>query len=534
MATKKGLDREEIRQQCEASLWVYANTVEPHRVYGECHKRLFDWWQQNYEGGDGTFDNLLALYPRDHQKSHCMAVFASWIITKDPATSILYVSATATLAEAQLYDIQNILTSKIYSLLWPEMVNKEEGKRERWNTTQIMVDHPRRKEAGTRDATVHAVGLGGTITGLHCSILMKDDVVVPDNAYTEEARRKVAAQCSQLASILTTGGREFCVGTRYHPKDHYADLKEMLEDVFDENGEVVEERAVYEILEEPVEKDNVFLWPKEYVTEDAGRSGRIKSYGFDWQELARKKAKYLDKTQFFAQYYNNPNDMENQRIDRSRFVYYDQKHLTMEGGVWYMGGTLHSDMSKRRLNVYAGIDFAFSKAVRADYTCIVVVGVDHEFNIYILDIVRFKTNKMDEYFEHVLTAHSKWDFRMLRAEVTAAQETIVEYLKDRAKQSGMALKIDAHRPNKYMGAKEERIAAALDPRYQNMQVYHFKGGYCNLLEEELMLDNPPHDDIKDTLAIVLSGNIVKPGRNVGQRGDNVVPIKFHSRFGGVL
>lgn len=529
--TKKLQDREGIRQACEDSLWLYANTVEPHRVYGECHKALFDRWQYSYEnqGCEGVFDNLLALYPRDHQKSHCMAVFASWIITKDPAVSIMYVSATAGLAEAQLYDIQRILDSKLYRILWPEMTNPDEGKRERWNTTEIMVDHPRRKEAGVRDATVFAAGITTNITGRHCKILMKDDVVVPDNAYTEEGRRKVAAACSQMASILTTGGREFCVGTRYHPKDHYNDLKEMTEDVFDANGEVIGDQRVYEIIEQPVEHEGEFLWPKEFVDEN----GKTVSYGFDWKELARKKAKYLDKTQFFAQYYNNPNDMENQRIDRSRFVYYEPTRLRNEGGVWFYDGGLHGNGEKRRLNVYAGIDFAFSKAARADYTCIVVIGVDYEFNIYVLDIVRFKTNQMEEYFQNVLSAHSKWDFRMLRAEVTAAQETIVEYLKDRARRSGMALRIDSHRPNKYMGAKEERIAAALEPRYQNMQVLHFKGGYCNLLEEELMLDNPPHDDIKDTLAIVVSGNITKPGRNMG-RQDNVVHINYHSRFGGAI
>lgn len=526
----KKTDIEAIRQRCEDSLWAFANIIEPHRIYGECHKELFDWWQQNYEQhGETSFDNLLALYPRDHQKSHCMAVFAAWVITKDPAVAIIYVSATAGLAEAQLYDIQNILTCKLYSILWPEMVNADEGKRERWNTTQIMVDHPLRKEAGTRDPTVRAVGLGANTTGFHCNVLMKDDVVVPDNAYTEEARRKVAAQCSQLASILTTGGREFCVGTRYHPKDHYHDLKEMIEEVYDDTGEIVGERKVYDILEEPVEKDGVFLWPKEF--RDVG--GKTVHFGFDWNELARKKAKYLDKTQFFAQYYNNPNDMENQRIDRSRFVYYEPSRLKNEGGIWYYDGGLHGNGEKRRLNVYAGIDFAFSKAARADFTCIVVIGVDYEFNIYVLDIIRFKTNQMEEYFQNVLSAHSKWDFRMLRAEVTAAQETIVEYLKDRARRSGMALRIDSHRPNKYMGAKEERIAAALEPRYQNMQILHFKGGYCGLLEEELMLDNPPHDDIKDTLAIVVSGNITKPGRSQG-RQDNVIPINYHSRFGGVI
>lgn len=192
-------------------------------------------------------------------------------------------------------------------------------------------------------------------------------------------------------------------------------------------------------------------------------------------------------------------------------------------------------MNNRRLNVYAGIDFAFSMSKKADFTCIVVIGVDYDFNIYLLDIERFKTNKMETYFENVLSMHSKWEFSTLRAEVTVAQETIVEYLKDRAKREGMVLKIDSHRPNKYQGAKEERIAAALEPRYQNGQIFHFKGGYCTMLEEELMLENPPHDDLKDTLAIVVSGDIKKPSKRRGQQEEtSVTHISYHPRFGGVV
>lgn len=511
---------DEIREACLSSLYTFACTVEPHRVWGDVHKDLFNWWQASYEGKlpEGNIENLLALLPRDHQKSHCMAVLSAWLITLDPAITIIYVSATSYLSEQQLTDIKNILDSKLYRTLWPDMIHPEEGKRDTWNNNEIVVDHPRRKEEGVRDATVLAAGLTTNTTGLHCAVLMKDDVVVPDNAYTDEGRRKVAAATSQLASVLTTGGWEFVVGTRYHPRDHYNDLKEMKEEVYSDDGEVVEEQKVYAVFEKVVEENGIFLWPKEYRGTDG------KPFGFDWKELARKKAKYLDRTQFFAQYYNNPNDMENQQISRDKFLYYEQRHLEERLGTWWING--------RRLNVYAGMDFAFSLSKKADSTCIVIIGIDYDFNIYVLDIYRFKTKTTETYFSNLLAAQSKWGFRNLRAEVTAAQDVIVQYLKDRAKSEGMVLNIDSHRPNRYTGAKEERIAAALEPRYQNGQVFHFKGGYCSMLEEELMLENPPHDDIKDTLAIVVSGDIRKPLRRSGE-ASNVQNIQYHPRFGGV-
>lgn len=510
--TKTNKDRlQELREACVADLWTFARVVEPHRVYGEIHEKLFKWWQ--YEAGD----NSLCLLPRDHQKSHCMAVLGAWLITRDPSITILYISATSYLAQQQLRDIKNILTSKVYALLWPEMLNEEEGKREKWTNTEICVDNPKRKEAGVRDSTVFTAGLTTNTCGLHCKVILKDDVVVPDNAYTEEGRRSVAAACSQLASILTTGGKEYCVGTRYHPKDHYNDLKEMTEEVFTSDGDLIDTRNVYSIFEYQVETAGKFLWPKQFQAETG------KPFGFDFAELARKKAKYIDVAQFWAQYYNDPNNIENARLSRDKFQYYNKEQLAHANGVW----TYHGN----RLNIYAAVDFAYSTAIKADSTCIVVVGINHKGDIYVLDINRFKTNKMDTYFQAILEMYNKWDFIKLRAEVNAAQETIVEYIQDRARQLGMGLKVEKFRPNKYMGAKEERIKAVLEPRYDNLEVWHYKGGYTDMLEEELLQANPKHDDIKDTLASVCSMEMRKP--QMRREENNVLPFKAHSRFGGV-
>jgi hypothetical protein len=513
-STQKRKEQQEyIRKQCEADLWTFAQVVEPRRCYGEVHEELFKWWQ--YKAGD----NSLCLLPRDHQKSHCMAVLAAWLITRDPSVTILYISATSYLAQQQLRDIKQILTSKIYRSFWPEMLKKEEGQREKWTNTEICVDHPIRLEEGVRDSTVFTAGLTTNTTGLHCKVILKDDIVVPENAHTEEGRRSVDQACSQLASILTTGGSEFCVGTRYHPKDHYDALKEMKEEVFDNDGEITGNRNVYKIFERQVETNGDFLWPKQYRGDDG------KAFGFDHQELARKKAKYLDSAQFFAQYYNNPNDTENARISRERFQYYKREHVEQRNGIWYHKGN--------RLNVYAAIDFAYSMSVKADYTCIVVIGIDFRGDVYVVDIERFKTNKMETYFQNVLDMHSKWEFMKLRAEVSVAQEAIVQYIQDRAKDMGMALKVDRFRPTRALGTKEERIKAVLEPRYENQEVWHYKGGFIPMLEEELLQANPRHDDLKDCLASCVSMETVRP-RARRENEDNVIQFSTHKRFGGFV
>ena len=200
MATDK---LQELREACINDLHTFATIVNPDRVYGDVHIELFRWLQYN------DHDHKLTLLPRAHQKSHVGAVVAAWEITRNPATTILYISGTSDLAEDQIYAIKNILTCKIYRKLFPEMINKDENKREKWTTTRISVDHPLRKKEGIRDATVLAAGLTTNITGKHADIIIKDDVVIPKNAYTEEGRTQVEAQCSQLASIANPGAVEY-------------------------------------------------------------------------------------------------------------------------------------------------------------------------------------------------------------------------------------------------------------------------------------------------------------------------------------
>ena len=500
---------EEIRQLAEADLYTFACLVNPQYMYGELHKEVFRWIQSS------EAPNQLLLLPRAHLKSHCVAVWTAWWMTKFPETTILYISATSTLAESQLYAIKNILTSKQYTLYWPEMIEREEGKREKWSASAIALDHPKRKEEGIRDMTLTTAGLSTNTTGWHADVIVADDVVVPDNAYTEDGRRKCSASMSQMASILNTGGSIKACGTRYHPTDQYDIWKAQMMPIYDENDDIVDEVPVWEIKEHVVETNGSFLWPR--ATRPDG-----KKFGFDWKELGRIKAMYTDTVQYYAQYYNNPNDPDSARINRNKFQYYDQKFLKRMGGVWHY-------MTKP-LNVYAAMDFAYSLKHKADYTALVVIGVDPDNHVYIMHIDRFKTNKISEYFRVISEAHATWDFRKLRAEVTAAQSVIVRDLKDYITKDGLRLSIDEHRPNRHEGTKEERIASALEHRYDNLSVWHYRGGYIPVLEEELVLARPPHDDVKDALAAAVE--VAVPPRRMRSRDTENV-IQFNKRFGGI-
>ena len=511
--------KDQIRLAAESDLEAFIKLVHPQRLLGSVHKELIRWWTRQ-----DAKSHQMTLLPRDHMKSALIAFRVAWEITKDPTIRVLYISSTANLAEKQLGFIKQILTSPIYRKYWPDMVEDDVGKREKWTNSEISIDHPLRKKEAVRDPTVFTGGLTTSLTGLHCDIAVLDDAVVQENAYTEDGREKVRTQYSLLSSIEGADARELVVGTRYHPKDLYQDLIEKQVELYDDTGELISEEALYELFERRVEDvgdgTGQFLWPRQQRYDG-------KWFGFDQSILARKRAQYLDKTQFRAQYYNDPNDSSSAAISPDYFQYYDRARLSRNGGRWFYAGS--------RINVFAAVDFAYSIRLKSDYTAIVVVGVDHKNNIYILDIDRFKTNLISDYFQRILTLHQKWDFRKIRCEVTSAQQIIVKDLKENyIRPFGLALAVEEHKPTRHEGTKEERLEATLQPKYANRQMWHYHGGNCQILEEELVLQNPPHDDVKDALASVI-GIIQPPSTAASNQVSELWQQRgvINSRFGGI-
>ena len=386
--------RQEIIERALNDLNFFIKLIHPDRVLGQVHEELNNWCTRQE-----AKTHQLILLPRDHQKSAMAAYRVVWEITKNPAIRVLYLSATSNLAKKQLKLIKDILTCDKYRFYWPEMVTQEEMKREKWTETEISVDHPRRKKEYVRDPTVFIAGLTTTITGLHCDIIVQDDVVVDDNAYSNDGREKVRTQASYLASIAGTEGRVWVYGTRYHPKDLYNDYLNQVVTLYDEDtGDIIDSYNLFEIFERQVESrgdgTGEFIWPRSQRKDG-------KWFGFDQKILAQKKAQYFDNSKFRSQYYNDPSDTDSSLIKSEHFQYYNKNGMDQDSGYWYY--------RDNRLNVFAAIDFAYTTNAKSDYTAIVVVGVDANHNYYVLDIERFKTNSIKEYFDKLLALHIKWE-----------------------------------------------------------------------------------------------------------------------------
>jgi hypothetical protein len=499
--------RAQVRDLCEQDLCNYIKTIAPYAVMGKVHEEICDFLTEKKSG------NLykLVLIPRAHRKSFLMAMFTAREIACNPTITILYISATSELAEAQLRIIKQTLESPKHMKYWPTLINAEEGKREKWTNTEINVDHPSRKTQGIRDCTLKAAGLTTNITGLHVDLIILDDLVVPDNN-TVAGRKLVSERYSQLQSILNPGGRIVAAGTRYDPNDLYSTLQATKEEIYNRNGEYVGERDQWAIFQRVVEIDGEFLWPRT-------RRADGKYFGFDMKELSRIYSGYSDKIQFYAQYYNDPNRAGSAAISPEMFEYYDPEKLHTVGGVWHFNGDL--------LNVYAAMDFAYTLGDTSDWSVIAVVGIDAYKNRYVLAVDRFKTDNIRDYYQHLVKAYDKWRFKKIRMEATAAQSLVIKQLKGMLKDDGIRFEIEEYKPTR---DKAERVLGCLKPLYDEHKVYHYKGGNCEILEEELTQARPEHDDTKNAVADAMEICVAPSG--MGYRKSSNRQLTRLGRFGG--
>jgi len=510
----------ETRELLENNLFEFAKYLNPHYLYSDVHEEVFNEMQF------GNHNKLLFLLPRAHLKSHCVAVHTVWMITRDPTITIVYLSAVETLAIIQVEAIKNMFESDEYKLIWPEMFHPEVTKRDKWSAFAINVDHPARRAMGIRDYTLIIRTNKGASTGLHCDHLVFDDIVTDENAYHESGRQEVSRAVGKFVAIKNPNASTMAVGTRYHPNDIYAAFKESMVPVVDEQGQILDTRPDWKIVEHAAEQDGHFLWPR------TAHPVTGRWYGFNHQVLAVKKAEYdsVHQTeQFYAQYYNEPNDPDSYKVARGNFHYYNPKKLKEREGSWFYG----SDFDMKKLSVFAAMDLAWSDRNKGkrDFTAVAVIGVDYDGFIYILELDQWQSSDYDLYFNAVSDMAQRWGFRQIRVESNAAGTLVAKELTNRVRERGMALIIDAKAKTSHDGKKHERWAAVLEPRYKSNTILHRKGGLTQILEEQIMMARPKNDDLKDALCEAIEISRVPAKRAHSSRNQiNVIPA--HSRFGG--
>lgn len=173
------------------------------------------------------------------------------------------------------------------------------------------------------------------------------------------------------------------------------------------------------------------LWPTMFAAEDLKRMRDDPTY-----------EKYLGPLAFAQEMQNDPVD-DSSRVIKRAWIYGTEDHpntysLAQKEAQW---AAEHPTDSKTWVQshfkqIIMAVDPAISEKTTADYFAIIVIGIDHAGEIWILDIFQDRIGDIDIQVDKVLELNDKWGPDRIKVEAVAYQAGLARQVQRRAAQAG--------------------------------------------------------------------------------------------------
>lgn len=419
------------------------------------------------------------LLPRGHLKSTLVTVAHSiQHILKNPNVRILIANQVWDQSRRFLQEIKAQLEGSQLKYMFGDFVSA------RWNQDDIIV---RQRTRPLKEPTIMTTGVEAEQTGGHFDVIFLDDLTGLQNSATPEQREKTKRFRRSMINLLDPGGTIIEIGTRWHLDDTFSVIFE-------------KELKYYDVMVRKVVENGKIIFPKHFSKQfDPIRKNWISLPEGNCMDYINHLKESMPMDEFSSQYMNEPISSETQVFKESMFKYWTQRP---EG-----------------LYVVTAVDLAISQRSEADYTALITLGMDKDWNIYVLDYLRGHWTPT-EIVNNVFDMQSRWKPHALGMEINGFQRTlkmaVEEEMRRRQQYFGIEeIRNGAERPtNGITGGKEGRIKS-LEPFYRQGKVFHASWMRGKDFETELLtFPKGRHDDIVDAEAMALP--MLSPGIGVAQ------------------
>ena len=551
----------------------------PSRLQGKAKndlsvKALYDYWAfidlLQFKGGKSNFSKIhdemitfftqtqlinshkrrrLGLVPRGHLKSTLGTVsYVLWRIYRNPNLRICVATATKDLALQFVREIKQYLEDEdLQDRVWNSRPHFEgrlvpildragysrrnrkwdlgdtteaEDKKVVWRSDALQVN---RTEV-YKEPSILAASPGSTITGMHFDLMILDDIINDETTATQDKINKTLRWTQDLESIIdpersvshgsingtmlkeTIGDELLVWGTRYAKGDYY----EYLLDNLDE-------------FEYSLFFRNIYI------------NGVDNSDGYIWGErfndvVVNRLKKRQGIIRFSSQYLNKVVVSEDIIFDCDKFNYLLPTHVDAE----ILGRGMARIENPHRnttvdIQLHMVIDPAISQKKTADNSVIMVGGIDHEFNLYIVD---YFSGKMlpEELIKNTYELADRYNINSCWIEVVSFQQSLIYAFRNRFIDY-RPLALREYRPK---GDKKARIQTHLQPIVFNAQLYlmSWMKGDTQLQEEFSYFPSAvTHDDHLDAMAMIVEN--AKPSPNRKGRSKAIYDhFTVNIRYGG--
>jgi len=158
----------------------------------------------------------LLMMPRGHGKSTILDIYNAWKLFCNPEHLILHQGATDPDAYKVSRGTEQVLERHPLSNLFG--IKKARGETQKWWVSGC---------TDVRHGSIHARGILSNVTGSRANEIQNDDVEVPSNIGTPEAREKLRYRLGEQSFILIPGGQRLFIGTPHTHDSLYTDIKKL-------------------------------------------------------------------------------------------------------------------------------------------------------------------------------------------------------------------------------------------------------------------------------------------------------------------
>jgi len=401
------------------------------------HKEIFDLLTKGFK-----YNCIVA--PRGHAKSTVVTLaYVMYAILFKRANFILIISDTYTQAKYFLDSIKKELeTNDLIKFLFGSLQGDV------WGESELETAN------GVR---IVCRGAEQKIRGLKWKqhrpdLIIVDDLENDELVANKERRQKLERWFfGSVLPALSDSGRLIIIGTILH---------------YDSLLSKVSKNPEFNTLFYKAIMNDKPLWKEKYSIEDLNRIKQsYKSQGM------------IDV--YYCEFMNEPLSDENAIFKQSYFKYYPDDEPLIKS-----------------LAKFLTVDLAISEKETADYTVLMVTGIDAINQIYVLEYVRERMNPI-ETLEMFFKLAKKWKIQRAGIESVAYQRALQWFIEEEMRKRNeyyiiQELKADTDKTRRIRG---------LQPRYALGTVFH-KAHMTELEEELLLFPKSAHDDLSDALAYV--------------------------------
>lgn len=401
---------------------------------------------------------IVSVQPRIGKSELVSKRFPSWCMGRDPYKQIVTASCTDDLASEFGRENRWVMKSAFYQQVFPgTAVRRGSASTERIQTQQ--------------GGLLQAVGIGGTLVGKGADILVIDDPVKSaDEARSPAYRDRCWSWFTQVAMsrVMGTMGAVVICATRWHEDDLIGRLTNPKNPYYSAE-EAAKWRVInipaYADLDDPLGREpGEILWPERTPREHLESMRRLDPEGFN------------------ALYMGRPAPPEG--------AFFKARGIS----------TYKPNQLPKNLRYYAASDHAVSLEQRRDKTCMGVVGVDENENVYVLPDLVWRQMDAEVQVEAMIDLMARHRPLFWWAEKGHISMSLGPFLRKRMNETRTYATIDERIPSKDKMTRAQAIQA----RMSMGKVFwpEFAPWYADAREELLNFPNGMHDDLVDFISWV--------------------------------